>query len=200
LVNPIQTQTNNSEFLARLRILVLGRHLKWTLARAAIWALVCLVAFKMVLLRVTVTGISMLPAYPDHSKNWVNRFAYLGHGPRRGDVVGIRISGGEYSAREIFRDLAHARLEVHRLAGPHAMYLKRIIGLPGETVAFVNGRVLIDDKVLDEPYEKLSCDWNCPPVTLAADEYFVVGDNRSMPQSDHVFGRCRRNQMVGRIL
>jgi signal peptidase I len=127
-------------------------------------------------LHIRVEGISMLPAYQDGSAHFVNRLAYLWHEPRRGDVVSIR------------------------LAGVHLMYLKRIIGLPGETVVFVNGRVLIDGEVLDEPYEKLPCDWNLPPEKLGPDEYFVVGDNRSMPSQDHKFGKVERNRIVGKAV
>ena len=55
----------------------------------------------------------MLPTYRDHGVNFVNRLAYVFHEPRRGDVVAIRT-----------------------LAGEHVMYMKRIVGLPGETVTF----------------------------------------------------------------
>jgi signal peptidase I len=150
----------------------------------AVAGFACFLVFKFILPPIRVIGISMLPTYPDRSRNLVNRFAYLRHGPRRGDVVAIRLT--------VPADV--------QLAVPKVMYLKRIIGLPGETVAFVDGRVLINGEILDEPYEKLSCDWNYPPVTLAADEYFLVGDNRSMPQADHTFGRCKRSQIVGKIL
>jgi signal peptidase I len=80
------------------------------------------------------------------------------------------------------------------------MFLKRIIGLPGETVAFANGQVLINGVALDEPYEKLPCDWNSPPVTLATDEYYFVGDNRSMPLEDHTHGSQKRDRIVGKVL
>jgi signal peptidase I len=79
------------------------------------------------------------------------------------------------------------------------MLMKRIVGLPGETVAFVNGRIFINDEMLDEPYEKLSCDWNLPPVKLGPDEFFVVGDNRTMPPQDHVFGKVERERIVGKV-
>ena len=159
-----------------LRIVVIGRNPKVTLARAVVLAVLCVVVFKFILLHIRVEGISMLPTYQDGSAHFVNRLAYLWHEPRRGDVVSIR------------------------LAGVHLMYLKRIIGLPGETVAFVNGQVLINGEVLDEPYEKLPCDWNLPPEKLGPDEYFVVGDNRSMPPENHTFGKVERDRIVGKAI
>jgi signal peptidase I len=80
------------------------------------------------------------------------------------------------------------------------MLMKRVIGLPGETVAFENGRVLIDGKLLDEPYEKWKSDWNIAPVTLTTNEYFIVGDNRTMPSELHTFGRVERGRIVGKVL
>jgi signal peptidase I len=160
-----------------MRVLLFGRNPKLTLIRIVVLVAACWVVFSFVLLPIRVTGISMSPTYPNHSLNLVNRLAYLWHEPQRGDVVSIR------------------------LTGLHGLFMKRIIGLPGETVAFVEGRVLINGKILGEPYEKnLACDWDRPPVTLAADEYFFVGDNRSMPQEDHTFGIQKRNHIVGKVL
>jgi signal peptidase I len=159
-----------------LRIALVGRNFKFTLARIVVLVVTCFVVFKYVLLFIHIEGGSMLPTYKDRSVNLVNRLAYLWHGPRRGDVVGIR------------------------LAGPHVMYMKRIIALPGETVAFVNGHVLIDDKVLDEPYEKFDCDWNLPPVKLGANEYYVIGDNRTMPPQYHTHGVASRDRIIGKLL
>jgi len=169
-----------------LRVLLFGRNPKATFVRIIIWVVVCVVVFKVVLLRVEVDGISMLPTYRNHSKNWINRVAYFRHEPQRGDVVAIR--------------LVQATDSISQLEPPHIMLLKRIIGLPGETVAFADGRVLINGEILDEPYEKFSCDWNVPPVTLAADEYYVVGDNRSMPEQNHTKGVFKRNQILGKIM
>jgi signal peptidase I len=153
-----------------------GRNPKATLVRIVVLVAACWVVFGFILLPIRVTGISMLPTYKDHSLNLINRLAYLRHEPQRGDVTSVRLTGF------------------------HVMFLKRIIGLPGETVAFADGRVLINGNILDEPYEKFPCDWNRPPVTLAADEYFFVGDNRSMPKEDHTFGVQKRNHIVGKVL
>jgi len=174
-----------------VRVVVMGRNPKKTLVRIAVLIVTSFIVFKFILLHIQIEGISMLPTYPDQSKHFVNRFAYLWHGPQRGDVVGIRFS-------------TNAPAGIHQAANwlkpPHAMLLKRIVGLPGETVAFADGRVLINGEVLDEPYEKTPCDWNRPPVKLGPDEYFVVGDNRTMPWEDHTFGRAQRSQIVGKAL
>ncbi|MGO8764792.1 MAG: signal peptidase I [Limisphaerales bacterium] len=157
-------------------IAVAGRNLKVTLLRTLIWAVIAVLVFKVAMVRVQVVGISMLPTCPVNAKYWVNRCAYLWHEPQRGDIVAIR------------------------LAGIHEMFLKRIVGLPGETVAFSGGHILINDSALDEPYETNSWDWEQPPVTLTNNEYYVVGDNRTMAAEDHVHGICQRDRIIGRIL
>ena len=118
-----------------MRVVVIGRNWKLTLARLIVLVVTCFVVFRFILLPVRVEGISMLPTYQNGSVNFVNRLAYLRHEPQRGDVVGIRLSDPS-------------------IMWPSVMYLKRIIGLPGETVAFANGTVLINGQALDEPYEK----------------------------------------------
>jgi signal peptidase I len=160
---------------------VIGRNWKLTLTRLVVLVVACFVVFRFVLLPVRIEGISMLPTCQNGTVNFVNRLAYVRHDPQRGDVVGIRLSDPS-------------------IMWPSVMYMKRIIGLPGETVAFVNGQVLINGQTLDEPYEKNGCDWNLPPVKLGPDQYFVVGDNRSMPPEYHVFGKVGRDHIVGRAV
>lgn len=166
--------------------MIFGRNPKVTLLRAAVWVAVCVVVFKILLVHVRVWGISMLPTCPDQSVYWVNRLAYAWHQPQRGDVVAIRFIPADDS--------------VSRLEPPHVMLLKRIIGLPGETVAFKDGRVLINGKILDEPYESddYPCYWNREPVRVGPDQYYVVGDNRSMPLEDHTHGIYPRSRIVGK--
>jgi signal peptidase I len=159
-----------------LQAITVGRNPRHTLIRLAILVVSSFIIFDFVLLPIRVTGISMLPTYQDRSINVVNRLAYLHHPPQRGDVVSIRF------------------------AGNHVMYMKRIIALPGETVGFEHGRVIINGDILDEPYEKDSCNWNVPAVKLGPDEYYVVGDNRTMDAADHVFGRVTRDRIVGHVM
>ena|ERR1043165_3236140 len=159
-----------------LRRAVIGRDPKRTMQRVVILVVVCFVVAKYIMLPIRISGPSMLPTYGEHGVNVVNRLAYLFHEPKRGDVVAIR------------------------LAGPSIMFMKRIIGLPGETVTFHDGHVYIDGKLLDEPYVKFPCSWEHEGKTLGPSEYYVVGDNRSMPQVDHTEGKAARNRIVGKVL
>jgi signal peptidase I len=159
-----------------LRVLV-GRNPKRTLMRVGVLVVGCLVVFKFVLVPIRVDGGSMLPTYKEHGVNVVYRLAYLFHEPRRGDVVAIGLT-----------------------AGAHVMYMKRIVGLPGETVAFSKGRLFINGKALEEPYVKLPCSWEHEPEQVGRDHYYVVGDNRDMPWGDHMHGKAPRERIVGKVL
>ena len=159
---------------------VVGRRPMLTLARLAVLIIGTWAVFSFVLTPpIRVEGISMQPTYHEGQINFLNRLAYLRHEPRRGDVVGVRAKGTE---------------------GIPFLYLKRIVGLPGETVAFENGTLFVDDAPQDEPYVKSGCDWSMSPIKLGFDEYYVVGDNRGMPIIDHWNKKIRREQIVGRIL
>jgi signal peptidase I len=159
-----------------LRTILIGRRPERTLVRIAVLVVSCLVVFRFVFLPIRVEGASMSPTYKDRRVNFVNRLAYLFHEPRRGDVVAIR------------------------LAGLSVMYMKRIIGLPGDTVAFHDGHAYINGEPLDEPYLKYPSSWEQAAQRLGPNEYYFVGDNRSMPQSDHEQGRAARDRIVGKVL
>lgn len=159
-----------------MRAVVIGRKPGYTLVRIVVLVAVIFLTRQFVLLPIQIIGPSMLPTYQENGVNLVNRLAYFAHEPQRGDVVAVRTSG------------------------IHIMYMKRIIGLPGETVAFHEGHAVINGKLLDEPYLKFPCDWELPAVEVAPDEIFVVGDNRSMPSQFHSFGKTERQRVVGKIL
>jgi signal peptidase I len=122
---------------------------------------------------------SMLPTLQQHDRVLVNKLSYSLHPVHRGDIVVFTHSPG-FDPQ--FKDL-----------------IKRIIGLPGETVAGHGGHVYIDGHQLQEPY--------LPPGTptsdfasrvLAAHTYWVMGDNRTNSTDSRVFGAIARHQIVGR--
>lgn len=160
----------------RLEHLVFGAHPARTLTRVFLLVAIALATFTWVLVPVRAEGISMLPTFQSGSLKFVNRMAYLRGGPRRADVVAIR------------------------LAGPKVLYIKRVVGLPGERVAIREGVVYIDDVPLPEPYVRHRRAWEVPEVVLGPDEYFLIGDNRGMQPRDHDFGRADRARIVGKVV
>ncbi len=172
----MQATENAQESPPLWRRLVFGRSPRRTLIRAAVTAVVLIGLCKFVLLPVRIEGASMEPTYRDHGFDFINRLAYVRTAPQRGDVVAIRFSG------------------------LHVMLFKRIIGLPGETVAFVHGQALVNGLPLDEPYVKFRSAWNEEPKKLGPDEYYFVGDNRGMPARYHEHGITSRVRIVGKAL
>ena len=160
------------------RVALIGRNPRRTLVRLAALVVLTALVFKFVLVAVRINGISMAPTYRDKRLGLVYRLAYAFHEPQRGDVVAIRPVAGEHAG----------------------YYLKRIIGLPGETVAFDAGRLLINGRVLEEPYLRWRYSWDMAPVLVGSHQYYVVGDNRTMDRSDHFQGRTERDRIIGRIL
>lgn len=77
--------------------------------------------------------------------------------------------------------------------------IKRVIGLPGETVAIKKGKIYINDKVIDDDYAYgETSDYN--KVTLRDDEYFILGDNRLISKDSRYFGPIKDNEIKGKIV
>ena len=159
-----------------LRRILIGRSLRRTLLRASLTALVLVFVGRTLLRPAFTRGLSMEPTVSDGSFHLLNLQAYRWAAPQRGDVVVIRVYGGR------------------------SMYLKRIVGLPGETVGFSEGDLYINGRHRQEPYVHLFGSWNIESVTLEEDEYFVVGDNRSTPPEAHLMGRVGAGDIAGKLL
>jgi len=163
------------------RVVVVGRNPRVTAIRLLVTVLLTVLAFQYVFVPVRVTGISMSPAYKDGERRWVSPLLARLQGIHRGDVVSIQTSGRQ------------------------VMYLKRVIGLPGERVQIRKGDILVDGDRLEEPYIlNRSPAWNWPTNgterLLGPEEYLVVGDNRAMPMDSHYFGVADRRRILGKVL
>jgi len=161
-----------------IRTVVVGRDPVWTLARIAVLVTLVFVVFKYVVLLRRIESTSMLPTLREGTVHVIHRLAYRGErSPARGDVVGIRTSGVT------------------------VMYVKRIVGLPGDTLEIRQGVVWINGEPLDEPYVRPGRRaWNRAPRSLGPREYFVIGDNRSMAQEQHEFGVIQAERIVGKVV
>ena len=115
---------------------------------------------------------------------FINTLRYRFSEPRRGDIVAISIGARHLSP-----------------FNRSPLLLKRVVGLPGERIAFQDGILIVNGLQIPEPYvKKRNSDWDMVEVELGTDEFFVVGDNRSMPMSEHTYGRVVRQRIIGKAL
>ena len=122
--------------------------------------IVCFLVIKFVGQRTRVDGSSMEPTLSDGDNLIVDKISYRFNDPQRFDII---VFPYEYES--------------------NTYYIKRIIGLPGETVRIDDaGNIYINGEVLEENYGKeviQRAGLATNPITLADDEYFVMGDNRN---------------------
>lgn len=152
------------------------------LARFAIIAIVIVFPIRIFIAQpFVVAGASMEPTFENGEYLIVDQLSYRLDTPERGDVVIFRYP----------RD-------------PSKFFIKRVIGLPGETVAVEGTTITIfndtdpDGRVLDESYLPAAHERSFLTVPLAADEYFVLGDNRDASSDSRTWGVLARDLIVGR--
>ena len=147
-------------------------------------AIVCVFAFVFVWYfgqRVSNIGDSMDPAARNGDIILVNRIVYDASVPKRGDVIVFKPNGNE---------------NLHS-------YIKRIIGLPGETILIQDGEIFVEGKKLTEDYQ--TSELSDPglaqeEITLAGDEFFVLGDNRESSEDSRAadIGNVKRSEIEGK--
>lgn len=148
------------------------------LLRTVIFVAAAVILFDMAIPRSIVDGNSMQPTFENTERLVVSRLHYLADAPARGDIV-------------VFNSVVD----------PGVMLIKRVIGLPGETVSVRDGQVSINGQALAEPYITQACRVRCnDSITLAADEYYVMGDNRNVSVDSRAFGALPFSNIVGKVI
>ncbi len=147
-------------------------------------SLVCLLAFVYVWYfgqRVSTVGDSMNPVLQNGDVVLVNRIVYNATSPKRGDIIVFKPKGNENSH----------------------YYIKRIVGLPGETVEIMENNIYIDGEKLEEDYETSNIDdvgIVSEEMHLASDEFFVLGDDRENSEDSRNadIGNVKRSYIYGK--
>jgi signal peptidase I len=128
---------------------------------------------------VRVEGTSMMPELRDQERLFINKYAYRFEQVRRDDVVVFLYP----------RD--------HQKS-----YIKRIIAIPGDTLRIDDGTVYVNGKATAEPYVPAEYQdaRSYPQITLSANQYFVMGDHRSISSDSREFGPVDRNLIYGKAV
>jgi signal peptidase I len=128
---------------------------------------------------VRVEGTSMLPRLEDRDRLFINKFVYHFTAIERGDVV-------------VF----------HYPRDPEKSYIKRVIALPGDTLRIDHGSVYVNGTLLREPYvpRVYRDNRSVAEMLIPADNYFMMGDHRSISSDSRDFGPVDRSLIYGKAV
>ena len=154
----------------RFRQFIFGPRPDRTLARVLIWSLLTITFFHHLLVPIQIIGSSMSPTYRSGSLNLINRWSYSKHAPVRGDVIALEAEG--------------------------ELLLKRIVALPGETIAIVNGELQVNGAPLADQFAAHRIPWEMDPIPLRSNEFFVIGDNRA----SSIFCKVTKEDILGKVV
>ena len=155
----------------------------WEIVKFVAITLLIVIPFRMFIAQpFIVSGASMVPTFQDKEYLIVDELSYYLRAPARGEVI-------------IFKYPKN----------PKVYYIKRIVGLPGETVTIRNNQVFVQSTgSVEEAITWANIDnetrpiENAAPVTLGPDQYFVMGDNRTASSDSRYWGTLPRELITGR--
>lgn len=159
----------------------LAKEVSTWIGEIAIAVLFALVLVYFVGYRADVVGPSMLGTLAEGDEVLVNRFVYKLTQPKTNDIVVFFPNGNEKSH----------------------LYIKRVIGVPGDTVQIKNGTVYVNGKVFDEKIEAASiehAELAEDEIEVGEDEFFVLGDNRNNSEDSRYanIGNVKKEYIVGK--
>ncbi len=150
-----------------------------------------------------VEGSSMYPTLEDGQFLIVNKLVYSEVDMEKLSNFVPFINAGEDSKRNVFHGPERGDIVVLvDPRNPDVDLIKRVIGLPGESLEIVDGKVYINDMLLEEPYITQTWHDTKPKITLPPGEYFVMGDNRenSLDSRSSQVGLVREDLIIGKAM
>lgn len=133
---------------------------------------------------------------PKRGEIVVFRFSGEPQGHYIEDVVGAATQWGQEPAGEYVKDVVGAVFQISN--EPRKDYIKRVIGLPGETVEVRQGQVYVNGQLLQEPWNPNQASYSRESITLDANQYYVLGDNRNNSSDSHTWGPIGEEQLIGK--
>ncbi|HTC30717.1 MAG TPA: signal peptidase I [Candidatus Acidoferrum sp.] len=124
-----------------------------------------------------VSGPSMSPHVSSGEFVIVNTLAFHFGTPQRGDIVAFR----------------------HESITPE-VYIKRVVGLPGDRVRIDRGTVYLNGAHLAEPYVRYGDDRSVPEMTVPPESVYVLGDNRAVSEDSRIFGPVPDSEVLGKAI
>ncbi len=150
-------------------------HLAREIIETIVLTVIIFVAIRYSVQTFRVDGSSMQPGLNTDEYVLVNKLAYLFHGPSRGDVI-------------VF----------HYPIDPTQDFIKRVIGLPGDTIQITPTQIIVNGMTLKEPYISAPINGSPKTVMLQAGDYFVMGDNRPDSFDSRSWGPVPSSYIIGK--
>lgn len=147
------------------------------LVETIVLTLVIFFLIRTVVQNFRVEGMSMEPSFHDGQFLLINKLAYRLGEPERGDVIVFRYP------RDPSRD-----------------FIKRVIGLPGETIEIRDGQVYVNGELSPTMATINEANYNSGPTTLGPEELYVLGDNRPNSSDSHAWGTLPLDLVIGKVI
>lgn len=173
----------------------------WELLQTVALTLLIFIAMRSVVQNFKVEGTSMEPTLHHNEFLIINKAAYarIDGTPLERLIAPAHASSGASGPRYLFGEPARGDIVVFRYPQqPEKDFIKRIIAIPGDTIEIRAGRVLLNGRLLDEPYARDGATYEMSPRVVPPGQYFVLGDNRPNSSDSHVWGFVPADNLIGK--
>lgn len=174
-----------------------GLALIWEMVQVVALALLMVMLIRNFVQNYRIEGISMEPNFHDGQFLILDRFAYCPGIHLELPIVNIEILEKIWCVRQPRRgDVVIFEYP----KDPSRDFIKRVVGLSGETVEVIGGKVYVNGQLLPEPFGPNPGSYDASPTTVGPDEVYVMGDNRNNSSDSHIWGTLPRKLIIGRAL
>ncbi len=150
-------------------------HLGREIVETIVLTILIFFVIRAVIQSYRIDGVSMQPSFQTDEYVLVNKISYLFHPPQRGDVI-----------------VFHWPIDTNR------DFIKRVIGVPGDTITIDSSTVRVNGVLLKEPYISMNANPVAQTRKLGPDDYFVMGDNRVNSDDSRDWGVLNKKFIIGK--